>query len=136
MARPAADAPMSPHMILAVALGGAIGSVARYLVGIASGKLFGMNFPWGTLIINITGSFLIGAFIGLFATRWDLPQTVRVFLTVGFCGGYTTFSTFSLDAFYLIERGELAASTVYMIASVVLSVAALVAAIHLVRAAT
>ena len=125
---------MNLQLVLAVALGGAIGSVARYLVGIGSGKLFGMAFPWGTLIINITGSFLIGAFIGLFATRWDLSQTVRVFLTVGICGGYTTFSTFSLDAFYLMERGENLASTAYMIGSVVLSVSALVAAIHLVRA--
>lgn len=127
---------MNPQLIAAVAIGGAIGSVARYLVAIGSGKLFGMTFPWGTLIINITGSFLIGAFAGLFATKWDLPQAMRVFLTVGICGGYTTFSTFSLDAFYLMERGELLASAAYMIGSVVLSVSALVAAIHLVRAMT
>lgn len=125
---------MNGHLILAVALGGAIGSVTRYLVGIGSGKLFGMTFPWSTLIINITGSFLIGTFVGLFATKWDLPQAERVFLTVGICGGYTTFSTFSLDAFYLIERGETVASVAYMIGSVVLSVGALVAAIHLTRA--
>lgn len=124
---------MNAQLILAVALGGAIGSIARYLVGIGSGRLFGMTFPWGTLIINVTGSFLIGTFVGLFATKWDLPQAARVFLTVGICGGYTTFSTFSLDAFYLIERGEMAASAAYMIASVVLSVTALVAAIHLTR---
>ncbi len=124
---------MNLQLIAAVALGGAIGSVARYLVGIGSGRLFGMSFPWGTLIINVTGSFLIGTFIALFATRWDLSQVARVFLTVGICGGYTTFSTFSLDAFYLMERGELLSSAAYMIASVVMSVAALVAAIHLVR---
>ncbi len=124
---------MNLQLIAAVALGGAIGSVARYLVGIGSGRLFGMAFPWGTLIINVTGSFLIGTFIALFATRWDLSQVARVFLTVGICGGYTTFSTFSLDAFYLMERGELLSSAAYMIASVVMSVAALVAAIHLVR---
>jgi CrcB protein len=125
---------MNPQLILAVAIGGAIGSVARYLVGIGSGKLFGVGFPWGTLIINVTGSFLIGAFVGLFATKWDLPQAARVFLTVGICGGYTTFSTFSLDAWYLIERGQTVASAAYMIGSVVLSVAALVAALHLIRA--
>lgn len=124
---------MNLQLIAAVALGGAIGSVARYLVGIGSGRLFGMAFPWGTLIINVTGSFLIGTFIALFATRWDLSQAARVFLTVGICGGYTTFSTFSLDAFYLMERGELLSSAAYMIASVVMSVAALLAAIHLVR---
>jgi CrcB protein len=96
--------------------------------------LFGVGFPWGTLIINVTGSFLIGAFVGLFEIKWDLPQVARVFLTVGICGGYTTFSTFSLDAWYLIERGQTAASTAYMLGSVVLSVAALVAALHLIRA--
>jgi CrcB protein len=125
---------MNLQLILAVAIGGAIGSVTRYLVGIGSGKLFGVGFPWGTLIINVTGSFLIGAFVGLFAIKWDLPQVARVFLTVGICGGYTTFSTFSLDAWYLIERGQTAASTAYMLGSVVLSVAALVAALHLIRA--
>jgi fluoride exporter len=125
--------PMNPQFILAVAIGGAIGSVARYLVAIGVGRAFGTNFPWGTLIINVTGSFLIGAFAGLFALKWDLPQAMRIFLTVGICGGYTTFSTFSLDAFYLMERGEIVAAGGYMIASVVLSVAALVAAMQLVR---
>jgi len=125
---------MNPQFILAVAIGGALGSVARYLVGIGSGKLFGPNFPFGTLIINVTGSALIGVFIGLFAAKWDLPQVVRIFLTVGICGGYTTFSTFSLDAWYLIERGQSMASIAYMGLSVVLSVAALVGALHLIRA--
>jgi CrcB protein len=92
-----------------------------------------MSFPWGTLIINVTGSFLIGTFIGLFATRWDLSQTAR-FLTVGICGGYTTFSTFSLDAWYLIEREQVLASTAYMVASVVLSVGSLIGALQIIRA--
>jgi CrcB protein len=119
--------------ILAVAAGGALGSVARYLVGIGFGRLLGPKFPWGTLFINISGSLLIGLFAGLFATRWDLPQAARIFLIVGICGGYTTFSTFSLDAFYLIERGEAVAAGAYMVASVVLSVAALIAAMQIVR---
>lgn len=124
---------MNPQLIVAVAFGGALGSVTRYLVGIGSGKLFGVDFPWGTLIINVTGSFLIGLFVGMFATRWDLPQAVRVFLTVGICGGYTTFSTFSLDAFYLMERGQAVAAGAYMIGSVVLSVGALIGAMLLIR---
>jgi CrcB protein len=122
------------NFILAVAAGGALGSVARYLVGVGSGKLFGTDFPWGTLIINVTGSFLIGAFVGLFALKWDLPQVMRLFLTVGICGGYTTFSTFSLDSFYLMQRGEVLAAGAYMVGSVVLSVGALIAAMQLVRA--
>src|ERR1700733_9935454 len=97
---------MNLQFIITVAVGGSIGSVARYLVAMGSSKLFGDNFPWGGLIINVTGSFLIGAFVGLFATRWDLPQAFRIFLTVGICGGYTTFSTFFLDAWNVIERGQ------------------------------
>jgi CrcB protein len=119
--------------ILAVAAGGSLGSVARYLVSIGFGRLLGPKFPWGTLFINITGSLLIGLFAGLFATRWNLPPAVRIFLTVGICGGYTTFSTFSLDFFYLFERGEWTAASAYMIGSVVLSVSALIAGIQIVR---
>ncbi|WP_024340278.1 fluoride efflux transporter CrcB [Bradyrhizobium japonicum] len=125
---------MNIQFILAVAAGGALGAVMRYLATIGSGRAFGTDFPWGTLIINVTGSFLIGIFAALFATRWNLPQTVRIFLTVGICGGYTTFSTFSLDTWYLIERGQTLASAAYMIASVALSVGALIAAMQLVRA--
>lgn len=124
---------MNPQFILAVAAGGAIGSVARYLVGIASGKIFGIDFPWGTMIINIAGSFLIGLLIGLFATKWDLPQITRVFLTIGICGGFTTFSTFSMDTWYLIERGAALASMAYLLGSVTLSLGALILALHLVR---
>jgi len=96
---------MNPQLILAVALGGAIGSVTRHLISILSGRAFGTDFPWGIFIINVTGSFLIGAFIVLFAAKWDLSQTTRTFLVTGICGGYTTFSSFSLDGFYLMERG-------------------------------
>jgi len=121
------------QFILAVAIGGAIGSVARYLVAIGSGKVFGLDFPWGTLIINVTGSFLIGAFVALFAAKLQASQAVRIFLTVGICGGYTTFSTFSLDAFYLFERGALLASAAYVLASVVLSIAGLVLGVQIIR---
>ncbi len=124
---------MNLQFILAVAAGGACGAVGRYLAGIGAGKLFGTEFPWGTLIINVTGSFLIGLFASLFATRWDLSQAARIFLTVGVCGGYTTFSTFSLDSFYLMERGELLMAGAYMAASVILSIGALIAAMHMDR---
>ena len=110
-----------------------MGSLARYFVGIYAGRLLGTAFPWGTLFINVTGSFLIGAFAESFALRWDAAQSTRVFLVVGICGGYTTFSTFSLDVVTLLNRGELIAATAYMAASVVLSVAALYAALHVMR---
>jgi fluoride exporter len=125
---------MNIQLIVAVAMGGSIGSVARYLVGIGSAKLFGHAFPWGTLIINIAGSFLIGVCVESFALKWDLPQFWRVFLTIGICGGFTTFSTFSLDSYLLLDRGELLAGAAYMIASVALSVAALFAGLQLIRA--
>jgi fluoride exporter len=124
---------LSPQFVLAVAVGGAIGSVARYLVAMGSSKIFGINFPWGILIINVSGSFLIGAFVGLFATKWDLPQSARIFLTVGICGGYTTFSTFSLDSYYLMERGQLLLASAYMVGSVVLSICALIGGLYLAR---
>jgi fluoride exporter len=122
-------------LILAVAAGGALGSVARYLMGIGATRLFGLTFPWGTLLINILGSFLIGAFAELFALKWNLPQETRVFLTVGLCGGFTTFSTFSLDAWVLMERGDWGLAAAYIAGSVVLSIGALIGALSLVRAA-
>jgi CrcB protein len=121
------------QLIAAVAGGGAIGSVARYLVGVGAGRLFGTAFPWGTLIINIAGSFLIGAFAESFALRWDLPQVLRVFLTVGICGGFTTFSTFSLDAYLLMARRELWPAFAYIVGSVASSIAGLFTGLQLVR---
>ncbi|MEO8145475.1 MAG: fluoride efflux transporter CrcB [Betaproteobacteria bacterium] len=120
-------------MILAVAAGGALGSVARFLVGIGATRLFGLAFPWGTLLVNIAGSFLIGVLVELFALKLDLPQEARGFLTVGICGGFTTFSTFSLDAYVLIERGDWWLAAGYVVGSVALSIGALIAALHLVR---
>ena len=124
---------MNLQLIAAVAVGGAIGSVARYLAGIGVGKWLGFGFPWGTLLINISGSFLIGILVESFALRWDLPQAARVFLTVGICGGFTTFSTFSLESALLLERGELGPAAAYIVASVVVSILALFAGLHLIR---
>ncbi len=125
---------MNPALIAAVAVGGALGSVMRYLVAVGVGRTLGTAFPWGILFINVSGSALIGVFVGMFALRWNLPETARVFLTVGICGGYTTFSSFSLDVWYLVERGEAWAAFAYVAVSVVLSIGALIAAIQLVRA--
>jgi len=124
---------MNPAALVSVALGGACGSLARYVVGIYAGRWLGTAFPWGTLLINVTGSFLIGMLAESFALRWDVSPATRVFLVVGICGGYTTFSTFSLDVVTLLNRGEIFAATAYMAASVALSVAALYAALHVMR---
>ena len=124
---------MNPTLILVAALGGSIGSAARYVVGVTAGRVFGTTFPWATLIINVSGSVLMGAFVAFFLTRWDISQAGRVFLTVGICGGYTTFSTFSLDAYSLIEKGDISSAAIYIIASSVLSISALALAMYVVR---
>ncbi len=116
-----------------VALGGALGSMARYATGIYVGRWLGTAFPWSTLLINVVGSFLIGAFAESFALRWDANQSTRVFLVVGICGGYTTFSTFSLDIVTLLNRGEALVAGTYIVASVALGLAALYAGLHAMR---
>lgn len=111
---------------LAVAVGGALGSVARFwMTGFMTG-LTGPRYPWGTLMINIAGSFVIGLVAGFALTpdRVGLHPTVRIFLMTGICGGFTTFSAFSLQALELWQAGEIAASLAYMIGSVVMCVIA------------
>ncbi|WP_166302112.1 fluoride efflux transporter CrcB [Bradyrhizobium sp. 2S1] len=125
---------MNVQLLAAVAIGGSLGSVARYLVAIGAGRLIGTEFPWGMLAINIVGSFLIGVFAESFALSWNISQATRVFLTVGICGGFTTFSTFSLDAIVLMQRGELWSAGAYIAASVALSILALFGGLLLVRA--
>jgi CrcB protein len=118
--------------VLSIAAGGALGAVTRHFVNVGAAS-FGVAFPWGTLIVNVAGSFVMGLAIGLFAHLWQPPQEVRSFLTVGFLGGLTTFSTFSLDAVTLYERGEVAMSALYIAASVIISIAGLFAGLYLVR---
>jgi CrcB protein len=95
---------------LYVALGGAIGSVARYWLSglIASSKFFGQSFPWGTLVVNITGCFIIGLFNSLTVAEGRVAASpdLRTFFMIGICGGYTTFSSFSLQTLTLAEEGE------------------------------
>jgi fluoride exporter len=121
------------YTYLSIAVGGALGSMARYATGVYVGRWLGAEFPWGTLLINIIGSFLIGVFAESFALRWDASQSTRVFLVVGICGGYTTFSTFSLDVVTLLNRGEALAAGAYIVASAVLGVLALYAGLHAMR---
>jgi len=95
---------------LYVALGGAIGSVGRYWLSglIASSKFFGQSFPWGTIIVNITGCFIIGLFNTLTVAegRMAASPDLRTFFMIGICGGYTTFSSFSLQTLALVQDGE------------------------------
>jgi len=120
-------------MILAIAAGGALGSVARYLMAGWIGHLFGPAFPLGVMLVNILGSAVMGALAEAMALAWNASPDMRAFLTVGILGGFTTFSSFSLDAVLLIQRGDLGWAAVYVLGSVVLSLLGLVAGLHLVR---
>lgn len=119
--------------MLWVALGGALGSAARYGVNVLSGRLFGAAFPWHTLIVNVAGSFIMGALVALMAARWNVGQDTRAFLTTGILGGFTTFSAFSLDFALLVERRDYLLASSYVLASVGLSLIAIMAGLALVR---
>jgi CrcB protein len=120
---------------LIVFLGGGIGAALRHLVNTGVARIAGSAFPWHTFIINVTGSFVMGCFIAWLASKagagWSQP--VRLFLATGICGGYTTFSAFSLDAVMLWERGAVGAALAYVIGSVVLSIVGLMLGLALVR---
>ncbi|MCM5559914.1 fluoride efflux transporter CrcB [Pleomorphomonas sp. JP5] len=124
---------MSLVSVLLVAMGGAFGSVCRYLVGVGAGRLLGPDFPFGTMIVNIVGSFFMGLFIELLALKFDGSESLRLFVAVGVLGGFTTLSSFSLDSVTLFERGAIGVAALYVGGSIVLSLAALVAGLHFVR---
>jgi len=119
--------------LLAVMMGGAVGSLARYLVASAVGRFTHGAFPWGTLAVNIIGGFIMGVFVEMMALRWSVPQEIRLLLTTGLMGGFTTFSAFSLESASMIERGDWGLAGIYAVSSVVGSIAALFAALALVR---
>jgi len=112
-----------PYLI--VFLGAGIGGALRHGVNVGAGRLLGLGFPFGTLIVNIAGSFLMGALAGYFAFRPGMPQHMRLFLTTGILGGFTTFSAFSLDSALLIERHAYGLAAGYMVGSVFASLVAL-----------
>ncbi len=118
-----------------VALGGAVGAACRHLVNLAALKLLGPAFPAGTLAVNVLGSLLMGFLAGWLALKYEGGgQALRLFLATGILGGFTTFSAFSLDAVLLWERGDVLASVAYVLASVVLSIAALLLGLVIMRA--
>jgi CrcB protein len=124
---------MQLGILLSVALGGALGSLLRYSVAGAIQSASWPGFPWGIFFVNISGGFFMGVIAELSALKLNLTPEVRAFLTVGILGGYTTFSTFSLDSALLIERGNFMAAAAYMAGSAMLSVAALFAGLWVVR---
>ena len=120
-------------MIVAVAAGGALGSVLRHFAGKAALAVFGAGFPYGTLFVNVAGSFAMGVLVALFANTLNPSQEMRAFLTVGLLGGFTTFSSFSLDVATLYERGEMALAALYVLLSLILSLAGIFAGLFLMR---
>jgi CrcB protein len=103
---------------LAVAAGGALGSVARFWVSTAVAARWGAAFPYGTLLINLTGSFLVGCFLTLAAERLSLPPVYRLWVATGFLGGYTTFSAFEYETLRLVEAGAVGRALGYVASSV------------------
>ncbi len=120
-------------MFLYAAFGGAIGAAARYGVNVSTPKLLGYGFPWGTMIVNIAGSFVMGLLIAVMALSWNASQEMRVFLITGVLGGFTTFSAFSLDFAALYERKEYGLAFGYAGSSVVMSLIAVFAGLYLAR---
>ncbi|PST25341.1 fluoride efflux transporter CrcB [Mesorhizobium plurifarium] len=120
--------------ILLVGAGGALGSILRYLVGLWMLQRAGPAFPWGTLFVNVTGSFLIGFLAEFVMHKMGASPEMRVFLITGVLGGYTTFSAFSLDAITLLEHGHTTSGLAYAVASVGLSLLAVFAGLALMRA--
>ena len=112
-------------LYLIVFIGAGLGGALRHGVNVGASRLLGYGFPFGTLIVNVVGSFLMGLFAGYFAFRPGIDQHVRLFLTTGILGGFTTFSAFSLDAALLVERHAYGLAAGYVVGSVAASVSAL-----------
>lgn len=121
-------------MILAIGLGGAIGAVSRHFMAHRVALIAGHGFPWGTLAVNILGSFAMGLLVTLLAQRYAPSQEVRAFLVVGLLGGFTTFSAFSMEVALLIERNTWGLAALYVGSSVMLAITGLFAGIWAARA--
>lgn len=119
--------------ILLVGLGGAVGSMLRYLCTVGINKYFPSAFPWATFAINIIGCFLIGVFLALFSREQGAHGDVRLLLMTGLCGGYTTFSAFALENLQLLQAGQTNLAFLYIVASVIMGVLAVWGGVVVVR---
>ena len=122
-------------LLVAIALGGATGALARYFVSQQTTQWLGSGFPWGTFTVNLVGSFVLGLLAETFALAADASPAVRGFLIVGLLGSFTTFSTFSLDVALLFQRDRIDLAALYIAGSVILAVAGLYAGLKLARLA-
>jgi CrcB protein len=121
------------NLIVAIAAGGAVGALARHYLAAQVMHWTGGGFPWGIMACNVLGSFVMGVLVEVMALKWSVGPELRSFLTVGMLGAFTTFSTFSLDTVLLLERGTPLLAGAYVVASVALSVAGLLAGLQLMR---
>ncbi len=120
-------------MLLAIFIGGGAGSLTRHYALLTASRAFGDSFPYGTLAVNIIGSFLIGVLVEGAALRWNIPLEMRALIVTGFLGGFTTFSAFSLDFFKLAETGNILTAFLYAAASLLLSFMAVYSGIFIMR---
>lgn len=111
-------------LLIYVAAGGAFGSLCRYLMMGWIGRFAGKDFPFATLAVNVLGSFLLGVLIGMIATYLPRSRELHALLAIGALGGFTTFSTFAMDAYMLMERGEILSAIAYTVSSVLMGVSA------------
>jgi CrcB protein len=118
---------------LLVFVGGGLGATLRHAVNMMCARAFGTAFPYGTFLINISGSLVMGLIAGYLAFKGAASQPWRLFIMTGILGGYTTFSAFSLDSMLLYERGEIGLAAFYVIGSVVIAIAGLMAGLTLMR---
>jgi CrcB protein len=132
-ARPDAASGRSVFNYFLVFVGGGLGASLRHTINVSCAKCLGLAFPWGTFIINITGSIVMGLIAGYLTFKGSASQPWRLFLMTGILGGYTTFSTFSLDTALLYERGALGLAAAYVLGSVVLALLGLFAGLALIR---
>jgi CrcB protein len=121
-------------LTLWIALGGALGATLRHFMNVWIARTAGGEFPWHTMVINISGSFVMGLLISLMALRWNVGNELRAFLTTGILGGYTTFSAFSLDFAVLVERKAYTLAGAYALGSVVISLMAIFVGMAIARA--
>ncbi|HIG43522.1 MAG: fluoride efflux transporter CrcB [bacterium] len=122
--------------LVAIAIGGALGAVARFSLGNVINGLVGTQFPYGILLVNVLGSLLIGVFFELLVEDRLFPPVYRSVIIVGFLGAFTTFSTFSMQVVGLLETGRFGTAAIYTIASVALSVVAVILGIFVTRQLT
>ncbi len=124
---------MSLQMVLYVGLGGAVGAIARFMTMSTIGHYFHGSLPWGTFVVNVVGSFVLGALVEIMALQWSPSPEMRAGMVIGLLGAFTTFSAFSMDVYYLLNRGEILQVALYAVGSLLLCVVGFWAGMSILR---